>query len=181
MKIGAEDISINAYSTIGMALFIPRPLGDPESRAHFATASLAHVNLTAVLRKDDLDADVRVIMDAAVLETGETSGDNPLTKALEAVLADVSKFSANAKLAGPLDNVSIKMTSDLDNVLKDAVGKQIKNLTNEFRDALQAGVLNKVEGPMADMADSMSAVDSIAREIRSRLDIGNEVSSKLLF
>lgn len=142
---------------------------------------LAHLNLTAVLRKDDLDADARVIMDAAVLETGETSGDNPLAKALDAALADVSKFSVNAKLAGPLDNVSVKMTSDLDNVLKNAVGKQIKNLTDEFQDALRAGVLDKVRGPMADTVDSMSAVDSIAREIRSRLDIGNEVLNNLLF
>lgn len=142
---------------------------------------LAHLNLTAVLRKDDLDADVRVIMDAAVLETNKISADNPLVKALDAALADVSKFSANAKLLGPLDNVSIKMTSDLDNVLKNAVGKQIKNLTNEFRDELQAGVLDKVRGPMADTVDSMSAVDSITREIRSRLDIGNEVTNNLLF
>ena len=142
---------------------------------------LAHLNLTAVLRKDDLDADARGIMDAAVLETGETSGDNPLAKALDAALADVSKFSVNAKLAGPLDNVSVKMTSDLDNVLKNAVGKQIKNLTDEFQDALRAGVMDKVRGPMADTVDSMSAVDSIAREIRSRLDIVNEVLNNLLF
>ncbi|MBW2514995.1 MAG: TIGR03545 family protein [Deltaproteobacteria bacterium] len=142
---------------------------------------LAHLNLAAVLRKGDLDADARVIMDAAVLETGETFGDNPLAKALDAALADVSKFSANVKLAGPLDNVSVRMTSDLDNVLKNAVGKQIKNLTNEFENELRAGVLEKVEGPLADTVDSMSAVDGIAREIRSRLDIGNEVLNNLLF
>ena len=73
------------------------------------------------------------------------------------------------------------MTSDLDNVLKNAVGKQIKNLTNEFENELRAGVLDKVEDPLADTVDSMSAVDSIAREIRSRLDIGNEVLNNLLF
>jgi uncharacterized protein (TIGR03545 family) len=142
---------------------------------------LAHLNLSAVLRKDDLVADARVIMDAVVLETDKISVDNPLTKALDAALADVSAFSANAKLLGPLDNVSVKITSDLDNVLKNAVGKQINNLTNEFRDDLRAGVLDKVRSPMADTVDSMSAVDGITREIRSRLEIGNEVSNNLLF
>ena len=141
---------------------------------------LAHLNLTATLHGEMLDADVQVAMDAAVFETGKKTGDNHLAKTLHAALADVSNFSVNAKVTGPLDNYKLKITSDLDKVLKNAVGRQIKNLTNEFQDELRAGVLEKVRGPMADTADNMSALDNIAQEISSRLGLGNDVSNNLL-
>ena len=141
---------------------------------------LANLNLTAVLHEDSLEADVQVIMDAVVLETGKKTSGNHLAEAMRTALADISKFSVNTKVTGPLDNYKVKMTSDLDKVLKDAVGRQIINLKNEFQDKLRAGILNKVRGPMADTADSMSALDNINREILSRLDLGNDVSNNLL-
>jgi uncharacterized protein (TIGR03545 family) len=141
---------------------------------------LANLNLTAVLHEDNLEADVQVVMDAAVLETGKKTGGNHLAEALRTALADISKFSVNTKVTGPLDNYKVKMTSDLDKVLKDAVGRQINNLTNEFQDKLQAGILNKVRGPMADTTGSMSALDNINREISSRLGLGNDVSNNIL-
>ncbi len=141
---------------------------------------LAHLNLRAALHGEMLDAEVQVALDTAVFETGKKTDGNPLAKTLNAALADVSNFSVNAKVTGPLDNYKLKITSDLDNVLKNAVGRQLKTLTNEFQDALQAGVLEKVRGPMADTADNMSALDSIAQEISSRLGLGNDVSNNLL-
>ena len=65
------------------------------------------------------------------------------------------------------------MTSDLDKVLKNAVGKQIKSLTNEFHTKLRAGIMDKIKGPMADTSNSMSGLDSINQEISSRLDLGS--------
>ena len=141
---------------------------------------LADLNLTAVLNEDNLDADVRVAMDAAVFETGKKDGDDYFTKALHTALADVSKFSVNANVTGPLDKYKVKMTSDLDKVLKNTFDRQIKKLTNEFQDNLQAGILDKVKGPMSDTADGMSALDGITREISSRLSLGNDVSNNLL-
>ena len=49
-----------------------------------------------------------------------------------------------------------------------------------FRTSCGQAFWNKVKGPMADTADSMSALDSINREISSRLDLGNDVSNNLL-
>ena len=141
---------------------------------------LANLNLMAVLHEELLEADVRMSMNAAVLETSKKTTDNHLAKALRTALADVSKFSVNAKVIGPLDDYKIKMTSDLDKVLKNAVGRQINALTNEFQDKLQTGILDKIREPMADTADSMSGLDGISQEISSRLNLGNDVSNNLL-
>jgi uncharacterized protein (TIGR03545 family) len=134
---------------------------------------LALLNLTAALHEDMLDADVQVTMDAVTLETENTAGGNQLQQALHAALAGVSTFFVNARVTGPLDNYKVKMTSDLDKILKNAVGRQIKNLTSEFQDKLRAGILNKIKGPMAGTSNSMSGLDSISQEISSRLDLGS--------
>jgi uncharacterized protein (TIGR03545 family) len=141
---------------------------------------LAHLNLKAILHEDLLDADADLNLDAATLEIKKKAGDNQLQQALHTALADVSTFSVNAKVSGPLDNYKIKMTSDLDKVLKNAVGKQIKSLTNEFHTKLRAGIMDKIKGPMAGTSGSMSGLDSITQEISSRLDLGNNVSNNLL-
>jgi uncharacterized protein (TIGR03545 family) len=141
---------------------------------------MANLNLMADLHQGLLEADVRLIMDAAVFETGKKPTDNHLAEALHTALADVSKFSLNAKVTGPLGNYKVKMTSDLDKVLKDAVGKQVNNLTNKFQDKLRAGIMEKIKGPMADTSGSMTALDSINQEISSRLGLGNDVSNDLL-
>jgi uncharacterized protein (TIGR03545 family) len=136
---------------------------------------LANLNLSASLSEDMLDAHIQVTMDAAELEAGNKTSGNPLQQALHAALADVSTFSVNARVTGPLDNYKIKITSDLDKVLKNAVGRQMNTLTNEFQDKLRAGILDKVRGAMADTSGSMSGLDSITQEISSRLDLGNDV------
>ncbi len=141
---------------------------------------LAHLNLTAALVQDVLDADVQLTMDAAELETGKKTGSNPLQQALRGALASVSRFSVDAKVTGPLDNYKVKMTSDLDKVLKNAVDGQIKNLTNEFQGKLRAGILEKVKDPMTELSTRMSGLGSITQEITSRLDLGDKVSNNLL-
>jgi uncharacterized protein (TIGR03545 family) len=140
----------------------------------------ANLNLVASLHENVLDADLALTMDTVSLAVVKKADGNQLQRALQAALADVSTFSINAKVAGPLDNYRVKMTSDLDRVLKNAVGKQVKGLTHEFQGKLRAGILDKVKGPMADTTASMSGLEDINREIASRLKIGNDVSNSLL-
>ncbi len=142
---------------------------------------LANLNLTASIDEEILDAHIQVTMDTAELEAENKTSGNKLQQALHAALADVSTFSVNARVTGPLDNYKVKMTSDLDKILKNAVGRQMKALTNEFQNTLRAGISDKIKGPMADTSDRMSGLDSITQEISSRLDLGNDVSGLKLF
>ena len=141
---------------------------------------LANLNVSVTLQEKMLDAHIQMTMDAAELEAGNKTSGNQLQQALYAALADISTFSISARVTGPLDNYKIKMTSDLDKVLKNAVGRQMRALTNEFQDKLRAGILDKIKNPMADTSGSMSGLDSITREISSRLDLGNDVLKKQL-
>jgi len=135
---------------------------------------LANLNLSVALKEEMLDAHIKMTMDAAELEAGNKTGGNPLQQALHTALEDISTFSVNARVTGPLDNYKVRMTSDLDKVLKNAVGRRMQALTNEFQDKLRAGILDKVKNPMADASGSMSGLDSITQEISSRLNLGND-------
>jgi uncharacterized protein (TIGR03545 family) len=141
---------------------------------------LAHINLSAALSKGVLDAHVRVMMDAATLETEKKAGDNPLQGALQAALTDIASFSLDARVTGPLDNYKVKLTSSLDEVLKKAMGRQINNLTTQFKDKLGAGIADKIKGPMADTTGRMSGLDSITGDITTRLNLAEDVLNKNL-
>ena len=141
---------------------------------------LAHLNLKAAINAGILDAGVDLVLDAAALEAGNKNDGNHFQQALQSALADISSFSVKAKVTGPLDDYKITMTSDLDKVLKNALGKQIKNLTTEFQDKLRAGITEKIKGPMAEASGSMSGLAGITQEISSRLDLGNNVLNKQL-
>ena len=141
---------------------------------------LAHLNLFASLQEDMLDVDVKLILDAVVLESGKEMDGNQLQQALHNALADVSSFSINAEVTGPLDNYNVKITSDLDRVLKNAIGKQIKGLSDEFQDKLRAGIQDKIKGPLGEATGSMSGLDNINQEIASRMKLGNDVSNSLI-
>jgi len=136
---------------------------------------LANLNLSVALKGEMLDAHIKMTMDAAELEAGNKTSGNQLQQALHTALADISTFSVNARVTGSLDNYAIEMTSDLDKVLKNAVGRQMQALTNEFQGKLRAGILDKVKNPIADASGSMSGLDSITQEISSRLNLGNDV------
>jgi len=136
---------------------------------------LANLNLTASIVEEVLDAHIQVTMDSVELEENNNTGGNQLQQALHTALTSVSTFSVNARVTGQLDDYKIQMTSDLDKVLKNAVGRQMKTLTDKFKNKLRAGISDKIKGPMADTTGSMSGLDSITQEISSRLDLGNDV------
>lgn len=141
---------------------------------------VAHFNLSASLKADVLDADIKVTMEAVRLAVAAKTDGNQLQEALGAALADVSGFFINARVAGPLDHYQVKMTSDLDRVLAKAVGKQVKNLSAEFQGNLRAAVMDRVAGPMAEIPGGMSGLEVVDRELASRLKAGNVVSGSLL-
>ncbi len=140
---------------------------------------LADLNITARLENDLLDAKIEMIMKSTELAVGTDADDNALLKALKSALADVNRFTLTAKVTGPLNDYLIKVTSDLDQVLKQALGRQVDNLTADFKDQLREGVMQKIKGPLAETNGSMSGFDGIADEIASRLNLGDSVTDIL--
>lgn len=107
--------------------------------------------------------------------TSTSSGDatSPFAGAIGSALSGVSKFSANAAVTGPLDNYDVKIESDLDRLLKDAVGNAVKKEAAKLEKELKNAILAKVNGPLSQTKNSLSGFGNIGDELANRLKLGN--------
>ncbi len=120
--------AITSYRVSGMAL------SEAKNLPIDLKAGMADLNIAATLENELLDAKIELIMKATELEVGTGADDGALHTALKSALADVSGFTLTANVTGPLNDYAVKVTSDLDQVLKKAVGRQVKKLTADFKD-----------------------------------------------
>jgi uncharacterized protein (TIGR03545 family) len=140
---------------------------------------MADLNISAALKNELLDSKIEIIMKSAELTVGAGAGDSTLINALKSALADVSRFKLTAEINGPLNDYDVRMTSDLDRVLKQAIGRQVEKLTADFKGQLRDGIMQKLKNPMAETNGSMSGFDGITDEISSRLNLGDSITDML--
>jgi len=165
--------TIASYRLKGMAL------SEAKNLPIDLKTGLADLNVAATIKNNLLDAKIELIMKSTELEVGAGADDSALHKALRAALSDVSGFTVTANVTGPLNNYTARVTSDLDQVLKKAVGGQVKKLTAEFKDQLRQGIMQKIKDPLTDTNGRMSEFDGISAEIGSRLKLGDSVTEIL--
>ena len=137
---------------------------------------LADLNISSVLRNDLLDAKIELVIKSAELTIATGVGDSALLEAFRSALADISTFTLTAEVSGPLNGYAVKVNSDLDRVLKQALGRQVEKLTADFKGQLRDGIMQKIKDPMAKANGSMSKFDGITDEIASRLNLGDSVA-----
>ncbi|MBC2709570.1 MAG: hypothetical protein HGJ94_00715, partial [Desulfosarcina sp.] len=66
-------------------------------------------------------------------------------------------------------------TSDLDKVLKSAVGNLVKKEAAKFQSALKQQITAKLQGPMAQTQSSLAGLGGIEAELSKRLNLGNDL------
>lgn len=137
---------------------------------------LADLNSRILLHDDMLDAKLQIDSKDVEIVTEGKEDSNAIQNAIELALAEVSNFSVTTNAQGPFDKYHVKITSDLDHVLKKAVSGQIANLRSKFQNSLQTGIMEKIKNPLANTSERMTGLDNISKEITSRLNLGKEIS-----
>ncbi|MBW2023118.1 MAG: hypothetical protein JRI51_09740, partial [Deltaproteobacteria bacterium] len=94
-------------------------------------------------------------------------------------LKNISNFIVNAKVIGTLEEYDIKLSSDLDGVLKKSAGKIIAKQTEQLRQKLSKAIMDKVNGPLSDTAGSLSGLNGIQQELSKRLNLGSGLLGNL--
>ena len=97
----------------------------------------------------------------ARLSAGSGNASGPLASAIKASLSKVSQFTLTADLAGTPENYDVKITSDLDRVLKDSVGRVVKEQSDRLEKELKAAVLAKTDKQLADLQKNYSGLLSM--------------------
>jgi uncharacterized protein (TIGR03545 family) len=93
--------------------------------------------------------------------------DSALAKTLSSALESVEEFSLTADLTGPVMSPSIKISSNLDKIMKDAAGKAVKKQAQKFRGQLEAEVLKKTEGKISQIKGSLGSLSKMRNKLNT--------------
>jgi uncharacterized protein (TIGR03545 family) len=134
----------------------------------------ADLDVKVKLAGNDLSAVLSSELKSVRMSLGTMAGEGPVASAVAGALGDVRAFRAVAEVTGTIDQYDVKLTSDLDQVLKNAVGRQVQAQIDKFQKDLQAAVAEKLKGPLAGAGD-MGELDGVGRELAGRLNIGEDL------
>jgi uncharacterized protein (TIGR03545 family) len=131
-------------------------------------------DLPITLQEGLLDLDLQVLQTAqaltgkivvkvrsARLNTGEGKTSGPLASAIKTSLSRVSQFTLTASLAGTPEDYRVSISSDLDRVLKDSVGRIVQEQSNRLENDLKTAVLAKTDKQLAGLQKSYNGLLSM--------------------
>lgn len=127
----------------------------------------------AVLVGDALDATVSAGLKSVKITSALPEDARPLAKAMASTLGDIRSFNLQATVSGSVTDYKIRLTSDLDRVLKDAIGRQVREQAARFEKRLTSAISEKVDEQLADLKSRLGGFDSIADELTKRLNLGD--------
>lgn len=136
---------------------------------------MADLALTATVASNRIDAQLQANVSSASIATTKGAGDGQLGQTLQDALAGISAFDLQADIEGDLGDYRVSLSSNIDDVLKNAVGKQLKKKAGEFEKTLNSAILEKTREPLAKASRQLSDLDSIEDELTSRLGLGDDV------
>lgn len=129
----------------------------------------ANLNLNALLSKGFIDATVAAKLQGVHISAGGTDADSGFGKAISSALSGVSTVGVKARITGPSDNYQAQISSNLDEILKNAVGSIIKDQVALFENKLRAAISDRVSGPLQEAKGSLGGFESLGGELESRI------------
>lgn len=125
---------------------------------------LGTVDGSVIMRGEGLEGSVQIDLASVVLEAGGSEGTS-LASAMRTALKGVQKFSVTADVGGTLDDPKIRLSSDLDALLKDVVGQAGKEEAAKLEAGLRAGIEEKTGPAMADAQKSLASLESAKAQL----------------
>ena len=129
----------------------------------------ADLELKAALSKGFIDATVAVQLKGVRFSAGRADAQSGFGKAVSSALSGVSTVGVKARITGPTDNYQMQISSNLDDILKNAVGSIIKDQVTQFENKLRAAISDKVSGPLQEAKGSLGGFEGLGTEVESRI------------
>lgn len=140
----------------------------------------ADLDLNAVIACGALAANIDSQLSGVHFSTGERKSEGRVAEAIASALADVQAFHLGATVTGTPQNPDVKVTSDLDTVLKNAVGKMVSEQAARLEADLKAAIAEKVNGPLEDLKKQLAGYGELREALASRSDTLNKLLSEQL-
>jgi uncharacterized protein (TIGR03545 family) len=132
---------------------------------------LADLDISATLEKGGLTARITAGVRSARL-TVEKGEERPglsgrVDEAIRSALAGVTSLSLTAEISGTPESFDVKIRSDIDEVLKSAVGALVRDQMAGFEKGLQEAIGGEVAGPLEKLNLGVKGLGSIGIELDS--------------
>jgi uncharacterized protein (TIGR03545 family) len=128
-------------------------------------------SLPVSLQEGEMDLEVKGRRDAktiaarcvarvkgARLDTGSDASGGAFANAIRSSLSKVSAFSLTADITGTPENYQVRVSSDLDKVMKDAAGSVVREHRDRIEKELRKAVQEKTEAKLAGLRESMGGL-----------------------
>ena len=130
---------------------------------------LADLDISATLEKGGLTARITAGVRSARLAV-EKGEERPglagrVDEAIRSALAGVTSLSLTAEISGTPESFDLKIRSDIDEVLKSAVGALVRDQMAGFEKGLQEAIGGEVAGPLEKLNLGIKGLDSIGVEL----------------
>lgn len=192
--LGKEMKQIASLSLIGAADYV-KP-ADPKNSARLSIKGLnlkdlplvregslplaleqatSNLNLNLETAGKKLDGALTADFDTVRFLTEPGEQKTAITTAIGSALSGIDRFSLSAAINGTLEAYTVDVTSDLDRVLKSAVGNLVKKEAARFQAALEEQVTTRLQGPLAQAEGSLAGLGGIDSELTRRMNIGDDL------
>jgi len=141
--------------------------------------ALADLAFDSSLKGEDLAALLTAALKNTRLSVDTSAQSSPVVKAMGSVLEDLSTLTANADVAGTLENYTVAVKSDVDRLLKSAMGKVVNQQTAALKQQLRTQISAQLQGPAGEAKGALGGLGDIQGELEKRLNIGGGVMGEL--
>jgi uncharacterized protein (TIGR03545 family) len=130
---------------------------------------LADLDISATLEKGGLTARITAGVRSARLAV-EKGEERPglagrVDEAIRSALAGVTSLSLTAEISGTPESFDLKIRSDIDEVLKSAVGALVRDQMAGFEKGLQEAIGSEAAGPLEKLNLGLKGFDAIGLEL----------------
>jgi uncharacterized protein (TIGR03545 family) len=132
--------------------------------------ALMDADFKAGLRGEALDAGLAATLQSVRITTGAKPDAGAVAKAVASALSDVKSLHLKADITGTVKDYNVRLSSDLDQVLKQALGRQMQAQVGKFESQLRAAIAEKVSKPLGDLKAGFGGLNGIGDELTARLN-----------
>jgi uncharacterized protein (TIGR03545 family) len=137
------------------------------------------VDLDITGKNDGSAFSVRFVsmMHSVLLQAGKKGSSDAITESIRSSLSKVSNFSITASISGTPENYDMKISSDLDRVISDTIGKVVGGLATKFEKDLANAIQEKTGGNIKDLQSELGRLGSLGGNI---VTLQSDLSALLL-
>jgi uncharacterized protein (TIGR03545 family) len=164
------SVQANGYRADGMVLSSSKEL--PISLQD----GLLDIDVKGLRGPEGLRATLATKFRSVHIIAGKQEGGGMILISLRSALSRVSDFSLFADVTGEPGNYDVKVSSDLDRVFKDAVGRIVQEQSSQLEKELKTAVQAKTDAKLKDLKAGLGGLNSLGGSIDG---VQNQLNSLL--